>query len=192
MEHYRRTAHTRFDIKFHLVWITKYRKKLLRGDVGLRVRQIVRTICAELEVEILKGHVSVDHVHLFVSCPPHVSASYLMQRVKGKSSRSLMQEYSHLKKQCWGRHLWARGFFVASSGNVTDEVIMEYIRTQEMAKGDDEFRVDEGEITGQSGFQPTVEPTAWKAVFVQFTKGVEAAAGAAGAVAWRGAAALGT
>ena len=59
MEHYRRTAHTHFDIKFHLVWITKYRKKFLRGDVGLRLRQIVRTICAELEVEILKGHVSV-------------------------------------------------------------------------------------------------------------------------------------
>ena len=76
--------HTRFDIKFHLVWITKYRKKLLKGDVGLRLRQIVRTICAELEVEILKGHVSRDHVHLFVSCPPHVSASYLMQRLKGR------------------------------------------------------------------------------------------------------------
>jgi putative transposase len=144
MEHYRRTAHTKFDIKFHLVWITKYRKKLLQGDVGLRLRQIVRTICAELEVEILKGHVSVDHVHLFVSCPPHVSASYLMQRVKGKSSRRLLQESSHLNKQCWGRHLWARGFFVASSGNVTDEVIMEYIRTQELTKDDDDFRVSDG------------------------------------------------
>ena len=60
MEPYRRTAHTRFDIKFHLVWITKYRKKLLRGEVGLRLRQIVRTICAEFEVEIVKGHVSSD------------------------------------------------------------------------------------------------------------------------------------
>jgi len=101
MEHSQRTAHTKFDIKFHLVWITKYRKKqLLRGDVGLRLRQIVRTICAELAVEILKGHVSVDHVHLFVSCPPNVSASHLMQRVKGKSSRRLLQEYSHLNKEC--------------------------------------------------------------------------------------------
>jgi putative transposase len=63
MEHYRRTAHTRFDIKLDLVWITKYRKTLLRGEVGVRLRQIVRTICAELEVEILKGHISVDHVH---------------------------------------------------------------------------------------------------------------------------------
>jgi putative transposase len=77
MEHFRRTAHTRFDIKYHLVWITKYRKKILKRDVGLRVRQIVRTICAELEVEILKVHVSSNHVHLFVSCPSHVSASYL-------------------------------------------------------------------------------------------------------------------
>jgi putative transposase len=143
MEHYRRTAHTRFDLKFHLVWNTKYRKKLLGGEVGLRLRQIVRTIGAELEVEILKGHVSRDHVHLFVSCPPHVSASSLMQRLKGKSSRRLLQEYSHPNKQCWGRHLWARGFFVASSGNVTDEVIMEYIRTQQMPREDDDFRVDE-------------------------------------------------
>ncbi len=105
LEHYRRIAHSQFDIKFHLVWITKYRKKLLRGDVGLRLRQIVRTICAELEVEILKGHVSVDHVHLFVSCTPHMSASYLMQRLRGKTSRRLMQEYSHLKRPCWNRHL---------------------------------------------------------------------------------------
>src|SRR3954454_17437346 len=151
MEHYRRTAHTRFDIKFHLVWITKYRKKLLRGDVGLRLREIVRTICAEPEVEILKGPVSADHVHLFVSCPPHVSASYLMQRVKGKSSRRLMQEYSHLRKLCWGRHLWARGSFVASSGDVTDEVIMEYIGTQEKSKEDDDFRVTEEEVEPEVG-----------------------------------------
>src|SRR5258707_6315575 len=143
MEHYRRTAHTRFDIKFHLVWITKYRKKLLRGDVGLRLRQIVRTICAELEVEILKGHVSRDHVHLFVSCPPHVSASYLMQRVKGKSSRRLLQEYSHLNKECWGRHLWARGFFVASSGNLTDQANIKYIRTRDVERGDVHFPVNQ-------------------------------------------------
>jgi putative transposase len=67
-----------------------------------------------------------------------------MQRVKGKSSRILLREYSHLNKTCWGRLLWARGFFVASSGNVTDEVIMEYIQTQELTKEDDDFRVDKG------------------------------------------------
>ena len=103
MEHYRRTAHTRFDIKFHLVWITKYRKKFLRGDVGLRLRTDRANDLYGAGGRVLKGHVSADHVHLFVSCPPHVSASYLMQRLKGKSSRQLMQEYSHLRKLCWGK-----------------------------------------------------------------------------------------
>jgi len=142
MEHYRRTSHTRFDIKLHFVWITKYRKPFLTGEVGFRVRALTREICAEYEVEILKGHVSKDHVHLFVSAPPHVSPSQLMQRIKGKTSRKLMQEFQHLRKSCWGRHLWARGFFVSSSGNVTDEVIMEYIRTQDMEKPDDDFRLE--------------------------------------------------
>ena len=81
MEHYRRTAHTRFDLKYHFVWITRYRKKLLGGDVGLRLRKHVRDICSELEVEIIKGDVSRDHVHPFVSCPPHVSPSYRTQDV---------------------------------------------------------------------------------------------------------------
>ena len=142
MEHYRRTAHTRFDIKYHFVWVTKYRKPILSGVVGSRVRTLVRQICAEHEVEILKGHVSRDHVHLFVSCPPHVSASALMQKIKGKTARKLLMEFKHLRSELWGRHVWARGFFVASSGNVTDEVILEYIRTQDLQKDDDEFRVD--------------------------------------------------
>ena len=80
-------------------------------------------------------------MHLFISCPPHVSPSYLMQRIKGKSSRKLLQEFSHLNKQCWGRHLWARGFFV-SSGVITDEAITEYIRTQDVTNADGDFRVE--------------------------------------------------
>ncbi len=68
--------------------------------------------------------------------------SQLMQRIKGKTSRKLLMEFKHLKRPCWGRHVWARGFFAASSGNVTDEVIMKYIETQDMQTPDDEFRVD--------------------------------------------------
>ena len=142
MEHYRSTSHTRFDIKLHFVWITKYRKPALTGEVAIRLREVIRQICAEHEVEILRGHVSKDHVHLFVSCPPYISPSGLMQKVKGKSSRKLLMEFSHLRKTFWGRHLWARGFFVASSGNVTDEVIMEYIKTQEIKKEDENFKID--------------------------------------------------
>lgn len=114
----------------------------MSGEVGMRLRQIIRDITAELEVEILKGHISKDHVHLFVSAPPHISVSQLAQRLKGKSSRKLMQEYSHLRRACWGRHVWGRGFFVASSGNITDEMIMEYIENQERLKEDQDFKVD--------------------------------------------------
>ena len=143
MDHYRRTAHTKFDIKLHFVWITKYRKPLLRGEVGQSVRRLTRQICSELEVEIIKGHVSHDHVHLYCSVPPRLSPSQLMQRIKGKTSRRLMQDFEPVRRACWGRHVWARGFFVVSSGNVTDEIIREYIENQDLPKDDDDFRVSD-------------------------------------------------
>ena len=97
-----------------------------------------------MEIEILEGSVSSDHVHVLLSCPPNLSPSKIMQAIKGKTSRKLLQEFKPLQKQYWGRHLWARGYFVATSGNVTDEVIREYIRQQEGTEpddGGDNFRV---------------------------------------------------
>ena len=146
MENYRTGPHTRFDIRYHFVWVTKYRKQVLTGDVGQRTRELVIEVCKANEIEILSGSVSKDHVHLYVSAPPHVSPSKIMQYIKGKTSRKLMMEYRHLQKMFWGRHLWARGYFVASSGNVTDEVIQEYIRLQhegEPKGGGKDFRVCE-------------------------------------------------
>ena len=144
MEHYRKTSHSVYDLKYHLVWITKYRKPVLTGEVALRCRELIRQCCSSLDVEILKGHVSKDHIHLFVSVPPQVSLSKLMQSVKGRSSRRMLDEFRTLKRQFWGRHLWARGYFAASSGNVTDEVIAEYIANQDMEarSEDDGFRLD--------------------------------------------------
>lgn len=147
MENYRTSSHSRYDIKYHFVWITKYRKAVLYGAVGYRVRELVREICRANEIEILQGHVSRDHVHLFLSCPPDISPSKIMQYIKGKTSRKLMMEFTHLQKEFWGRHLWARGYFVATSGNVTDEVIMDYIKLQdgdEPCDGGDNFRVTSG------------------------------------------------
>ncbi|MDP6117175.1 MAG: IS200/IS605 family transposase [Planctomycetota bacterium] len=147
MENYRTSAHTRFDLKYHFVWITKYRKPVLHGDVAHRVRELVIEICKARDIEILRGHVSKDHVHLFVSAPPNMSPSKIMQAIKGKTSRKLMMEFRHISKTFWGRHLWARGYFVAGSGNVTDEVILEYIRLQNQEPSGDEekFRLEEGE-----------------------------------------------
>lgn len=142
MRHYRRSAHTVHEIHLHFVWTTKYRKPVLTGEVGNRVRELVREVCRTHDVEILKGSVQRDHVHLFVSVPPQVAPSRLMQAVKGKSSHHLMSEYRRLKKEFWGRHLWARGYFVCSSGNVTDEVLKEYIESQGgESQSDDTFTV---------------------------------------------------
>ena len=141
MTEYRHGAHTVFRIHIHLVWVTKYRKPVLTGEVGLRVRELIREICGHHEVTIIKGHISKDHVHLFVSVPPRVTISRLVQMLKGKSSFKLMQEFSHLGKKFWGRHMWARGYFCVSSGNVTDEVIKEYIENQSHDQ-DSDFRVE--------------------------------------------------
>ena len=137
MENYRTGSHTRYALKYHFVWVTKYRKKLLEGAVGERLRELVREVCRTLDIEIIRGAVSKDHVHILVSCPPNISPSQIMHRIKGKTSNKLMSEFKPIKKQCWGQHLWARGYFVASSGNVTDEVIAEYIRLQEGTRGDE-------------------------------------------------------
>jgi putative transposase len=143
---YRKTSHSVYDLKYHLVWITKYRKLVLHGEIAQRLRELVRQTCATLDVYILSGHVAVDHVHLLVSVPPQVSVSALMQRIKGRSSRKLLQEFGELRRQFWGRHLWARGYFAASSGNVTDEIIKQYIESQGEQPPSDEDGFSIGEL----------------------------------------------
>ena len=142
MEHYRRTSHTVYDLKYHLVWIAKYRKPVLTGEIAFRLRKLIREICKSRDVEILKGHISRNHVHIFVSVPPHISVSDLLKSVKGKTSRKMLMEFKTLSRQFWGRHLWARGYFAASSGNVTDEVIMAYIEQQSQEPPDGDFKID--------------------------------------------------
>ena len=143
MENYRKSSHTVYDIKYHIVWITKYRKPVLRGEIAERLRDLIREICKARDIEILKGHVSRDHVHVFLSVPPHLSVSQLVQSLKGKTSRKLLMEYKSLSRAFWGRHIWARGYFVASSGNVTDEVIMKYIEEQGKEPPDGDFKIED-------------------------------------------------
>ena len=129
---------------YHFIFIPKYRKPELRGDVALRVRERIREICRTHNIEILKGHVRPDHVHLLLSVPPNLAPSRVMQAIKGKTSHHLLQEFRRLRKEFWGRHLWARGYFVATSGNVTDEVISKYIELQGVEPQDDDvFKVTE-------------------------------------------------
>ena len=127
MKQYSRGSHTTYHPRFHIVWITKYRYKVLRGALQRRVREIVAQVAEEFGVHIVNGVVSSAHVHIFVSIPPHVRESDLVKVMKGRSSRKVQQEFPELRKRYWGRHFWARGYFSVTSGNVTDEMIDEYI-----------------------------------------------------------------
>ena len=144
MRHYRLGAHTKTDLKVHVIWIPKYRKPILTGDVAVRVRDLIRSIAAEHELEIISGKVARDHVHVFVSYRPPQSVSQIMQWLKGISSRVLLQEFPRLRKQYWGRHVWARGYLAVSSGTITDEMIREYINEQagEAIVDDSRFPID--------------------------------------------------
>jgi putative transposase len=113
------------------VWLPKYRKPVLTGEVAVRVRDLIRQIAAEHELEIISGKVSRDHVHVFLSYRPNQDVSQIMQWLKGISSRVLLQEFPHLRKRFWGRHFWARGYLAVSSGTITDEMVKEYIEEQE-------------------------------------------------------------
>lgn len=143
MGEYRKGSHSVYQCHYHFVFIPKYRKPVLRGEIGESTRDIIREVCRAYDIEILQGHVRPDHVHLLLSVPPTMSPSRVMNAIKGKSSNRLMRKYRELNRQFWGRHLWARGYFVATSGNVTDEVLMKYIRDQDVEPQNDDFKVTE-------------------------------------------------
>ena len=142
-EKYRKGSHRVYDIQYHFVWVTKYRYHILKGDVALRTRELIRQTCEARGVTILSGHVSKDHIHLHVSCPPELSPSKIAQYIKGRSSRLIQQEFSHLHKRYWGQHLWARGYFCASVGNVTEKMIAAYIAQQEQAPSENVIKVSD-------------------------------------------------
>jgi putative transposase len=141
MKAYKSSSHAVWDCKYHLVWITKYRYPVLVGDIGLRARELLREIARSLEMPIYAGAINRDHVHLLIGIPPNISVSRAVQHLKGKSSYKLLSEFTSLKKRYWGQHLWGRGYWVASSGNVTDEVWQKYIEDQKPEVPDDNFKV---------------------------------------------------
>ena len=144
MRRYKLGAHTKTDLKVHLIWIPKYRKRVLTGQVAIRARDILRQIALEHELDVISGKIASDHVHMFIGYRPTHNISKIMQWLKDISSRILLSEFAHLRKQFWGRHLWARGYLAVSSGNVTDEMIQQYIEDQEGEPivDDSRFQID--------------------------------------------------
>jgi putative transposase len=140
---YKRGAHSLYDLKYHIVFCTKYRYRVLTGIVATRVRELIREICTSNYVDIISGSMSPDHIHLLLSIPPSLSLSKVVQYIKGKSSRKMLQEFEVLRKKYWGQHLWARGYFAVTVGNVNSEDVQKYIEQQEMHHKKDNFQISE-------------------------------------------------
>jgi len=143
MRAYLHRGHTVTDIKYHFVWVTKYRYPVLTREVGLRVRELVRETCEARGVTIVTGVVSKDHVHVLAMCPPHLAPAQEMKWVKGRSSRKLQMEFAHLRRRYWGQHLWARGYYCASTGSVTEEMIQAYVDQHGKPAAERSFEVEE-------------------------------------------------
>jgi len=138
---YQHGAHSVYDIKYHLIWVTKYRYHVLKGEVAIRARELIRQTCLSRDVTIVQGSIGKDHVHMLVSCPPTIAPARLVQYIKGRSSRMIQEEFPHLKKRYWGQHMWGRGYFCATVGTVTEEIIRQYIANQKTEDGDENFKV---------------------------------------------------
>ncbi len=119
------------------MWITKYRFKVLQGDLRTRVRSIIAQAAEDLGIRIVNGVLSADHVHIMAEIPPHISVSEFVKAAKGRSSRKIQQEFPEIGKKYWGRHFWGRGFFSSTSGNVTDDIINNYINNHSDAHKSD-------------------------------------------------------
>ncbi len=145
MAEYQSSGPARYDIKYHFVWITKCRYKVLRGEVAERARELIRQTCQTREVQIVRGAVAADHMHMLVAAPPQLSPSKLVQKVKGRSSRRLQEEFPHLRKKFWGQHLWARGNFCATVGAVDEQTVREYIESQKWDDDVEGFKITAAE-----------------------------------------------
>ena len=142
MADYRKGSHTVYDIKYHFVWITKYRYPVLRGSIAMRARELLRQGCEANNLRILKGSVGKDYIHMLLSCPTTMAPSEIAQKLKGRTSKILQEEFPELKKRYWGQHMWGRGYFCGTVGEVDQKTIENYIEHQG-EEDDDNFTVVE-------------------------------------------------
>ena len=122
-------SHTKWKCQYHIVFIPKYRKNQLYGQLRKDIRKIIKTLCGYKNVEIVGGAVCPDHVHLCVSIPPKMSVSNFMGYLKGKSTLMIYDRHPELQSK-WNKAFWARGYYVATVGNLTEETVKKYIQEQ--------------------------------------------------------------
>ena len=138
MRKYKKLSHVVYKCDYHIVWVPKYRFRILTGEVKQLVEDDIRMLCEWRKCEIQEMSVQSDHIHLVVSIPPRISVSELMGILKGKLAIKLFRSYPKMKKKpYWGNHFWARGYFVSTVG-IDEELIKRYVKHQE----DEEKRVE--------------------------------------------------
>ena len=131
----KRTRHAVYDLKYHIVWVPKYRKIVLQGSVAKRLKEVFQGIAERYKFEIDTMEVMEDHVHLFLSAPPRYAPAGIVQIMKSISAKMVFREFPEIKEQLWGGDLWSNGYFVRSTGDkVTSEVVRQYIRYQHKEK----------------------------------------------------------
>ena len=124
-------SHTKYELKYHFVWCPKYRKMVLKGNIGKYVAHVIYEIAERYDFEVVELAVMPDHVHLFVSAAPENSPAHLLQVIKSITAREVFKRFPGIKRFLWGGALWERGYFVMSSGTgTTDEMIRQYIKDQ--------------------------------------------------------------
>ena len=119
--------HSVFYHRYDIVWSTKSRYKVLTGPLRLRVRDICRQVCRENGVDILRGVLSSDHVHMFVSVPPKLAISDLVRKMKGRSSHRVQREFPELRRRYWECRFWGRGYFSTTNGAITEDTVLQYL-----------------------------------------------------------------
>ncbi len=122
-----KTRYTHYSIAYHLVWMPKYRRKILTGEIQKETKRLIVECCERHRLTLLALEIDIDHIHVFVSAPPRFSPAMLANLLKGHSSRYLRERFPHLKKECGKEHLWTQSYYVGTAGTVSVETIKRYI-----------------------------------------------------------------
>ena len=130
MDDYENLNHSVWDCKYHVVFIPKYRRKTLYGELRRQMGDMFRTLARQKDCQVLEGHLMPDHVHMLISIPPKYSVAQVIGYIKGKSTIHVARTFFDHKRNFVGQHFWARGYFVSTVGR-DEAAIREYIRTQE-------------------------------------------------------------
>ena len=131
MDQYRQLAHTTYLCNYHEIFCPKYCFRILRGEIGHKVRDWIRKVCEWKGAEIIEGHVSIDHAHLVLSIPPKYSVSEMRGTIKGRVAIRLLKHVPEIRKKYWGRRIGLRGYFVSTIG-VNEQIIRQYVQKQEL------------------------------------------------------------